>query len=1422
MMSQWKQFVRRSPESSTARAHRRRGSVMILVITLLSILFVLGVAFLATMNFESQLIDSERAHAETEAGVEAAEQATDRVLSDGILADGGQMLASSVVASSKAGIVDLPDYHALSAPIEPYRVLDPSGTKSEFRYRWYTDTEWLMTGKHEFDDLTGNPQPELTCRGGFTDTTGAYPVKRPGSYTSCEVVATGLSFATGEPPISGDPGGPGLLPMFKTEGDYVAPVDVDGDGIRDSFQVNVKYLGLSEAQQRALAAAVNTPDQARREAFLGLRIVPHGGMVNLNDAHPRLIETVFDLGYGFWPNPGDPPDANLDYFVHAPTQATLVGRTMKQEFYPPAFDEPALRRRGFLPPVQTTPSRLHGNAYAAASSDPVELLRTIDIQRLFPPVAPNGDASAVFRFWPMRYDEEDLAYNIPLFDVRMDPYAVPNPLPAISPEYDRRHLTTTTSHDDLLSRGADAQVYDAQYNGQAIDMREMMEAANKRVINLALNGFGVCPDQLNAPLAVGLPFEYPDYPESINDDVTMQAGTECVCSGDPDCHPDFRKGRLQLSLSWLDRAFLGDGNIGNYINRSQRDRLIYDTFAMMIANVVGRYRDTKQVCNYDPVNPPVCPNGSYCRFPTGTGLAIGSQGYCTDTAPYWDTPSTCTSAADCGPGPYDCVPVLEPDGVTYKPRCVDTEIAYVGQGPGLAPADVKMKMLRPAALISRAAAELTANLIDYVDKDEVGKDNEPTRIALRSFDFTNVGAGQLLYDTDYRPIYVYGVERQPYITEVTTNMEPGETAPTSWAVELFNPFDQAFPEKSTGSTDFDYWIAIAPPTPPASLVDRVNGKLLIDAVAINKPLPGRDTTSGATTNGFTVLYNGNIGNLLGGNPAPPKGTFYDLSGTKLEFVNKSTVYLLRRMEYPNDTGGTDLTWIVLDQVKVGDVPLGAPPTAIGRSVVELGQEGVLYDDANRALFSSERIVSVDRPWTAPIPDEAELAQGSQTLGNDNSRVDNTLHPVEVSPAQSGLFAKYDDSTQIVPQVAFPTTGSMLLITRHANHALRSFNATFRTDLAFTRRLVDTVRWQESLLNPNTTQYQGYVFAVNEKDQIDNGRMPVFDRGKEFTPWIGSSYRRASHHVEPEFTNVGKPGGASTLPWGQFVFDYFTALPLSNPGPYRVGEEELQRWWAARPRVDMNGLRVHGRIDLNAAPWTVLRGVPYIPIGMLPAAYQERVRNAIGSQPINDPYGEALKYELAQAIVGYREARSYESKDRDTGNPILMVADYGDGDPVTGLIGWRGWNVMPPYARRGTGFLTVGELANVRHKSVVDPAHRMDSGYIAPAADGADYVRAVAGLVALSDWVTVKSHVFTVYGAVRGSPRTLPSFEDPTLPDGELALPGTVDRQLQLDEIDNRAIRFQETIDRLPMLLDEDVPRRIGGRTTASYTDFTTD
>jgi hypothetical protein len=213
-------------------------------------------------------------------------------------------------------------------------------------------------------------------------------------------------------------------------------------------------------------------------------------------------------------------------------------------------------------------------------------------------------------------------------------------------------------------------------------------------------------------------------------------------------------------------------------------------------------------------------------------------------------------------------------------------------------------------------------------------------------------------------------------------------------------------------------------------------------------------------------------------------------------------------------------------------------------------------------------------------------------------------------------------------------------------------------------------------------------------------------------------------------------------------------------------------------------------------------------------------------------------------VAYRDARRIppagpagvvetgDFRGRDPGNAAVFPPPPGGGDFRVGEF------------RRGSGFLSVGELANVRSPDVhysssdtggssFDPyansdgdemnrwridgsaiGRKYDDPAFAPKDAGGnpligypaeDYVHAVGLLVSLGDWVTTRSNVWTVYGTLRG--------------DTQAAVDSGMPALQAISEINRRAIRFEETVDRLPSALKPGTPpRRIGARTVGAYND----
>jgi len=1438
----------------------RRGSVLVLVMTILGILFVLGIAFLASMNFEADLIASETQRNRAESRVTAVVDQLGSTLRDGLMSAARTPFGDPSTALSPTAFAEMPGVQNSTSAIEPHWEPGPDGilgnADDKLVFSPYTDVAALkrhpFTGPLLVDDpryaivatnalkedpFTGPPAPQ-----GF-----AIDTSLPnGAMMAALPNGKNIKLCLGGVNIGKFCDVPNDCPGGVCEGPRV--LDADGDGIADSLQVDATALDFSDAQLAALSARLNPPTNPTGKVFVGIRVIPHGGLVNLNASHAKLIDNVFDLPLNL-PDPPDflarPPDPEYGYFYHRPTQ--------NQVAYSPLLEESTLRRRVLLPPRDMPPSWLQGDPFRTTDTyNRGNNAGGADIAwQLFHPV-PGGryESVSAHRSSPFDPSHDPADPNAEfytrantdlgtLWDVRMEPFssAIADPT---GREYDRRHLVTTVSHDDLLARGG--RVPNPAVPGGEEDILTKMTQANQTAWDPE-----VCPSWMSSefsnyvqflenlrsvPPAALLPFEYIDYPQTIPND---------CCTTDMECRLNARKGRLQLSLPWLDDQFAAANKLTDPTARQRAQdrlvRLIHDTFFLLVRNAAHvttlegtpcasdvdcAYANGKcggnHLCTVATVPPAPAITFTDCRAPTPNPCSIpgsvcrATDGVCTIQAPYWQDVQCPANPCNVAAGEV-CDPAIG--------LCVD---AWTGQ-------------THSQALISRTAAALTANLIDYADADDI-----PTRIALRSLDLTaglciappasvgracdmdadcgsggtcspprgmcaqgaNTGrvcgsdaacgnGGQCLppakaagREFDFDPAattrfeYVYGLERQPYITEVATfSKQPAQQSDpvtiAAWAVEIFNPYDV-----DIDATDQYYLYEVDPAAGIAG--------------AHEIPLTGA-LRAGARP--FTTFASGDLAGLA------INGTPVDLTGgNKLSFKNDWTVYLVRRYTYPGDSVATN---IVVDQfhVKGGNI----------------GKEG-FSPPVVHGLFSAQRMVKPESPWTATVPKADEVPGAS--LGEWNTYAPAPPpHPVEVNFANLNRFSR--PLTNSSDPVSFPTTGSLLMLMRHANRSFPLPGEPSVKELAFTTALVGVT---------NTVDSRFAALAIHEEEQIDNGRMPIFDIGaRSATPTDPQFY--AAHHVSPSATHVGAPGNLDTLPWGQLVFDYFTALPQSDPGPYFVGPGFEPAAPYSLPKVDMEGLRVHGRININAAPWKVLAGLPFIPMEKVPVPFKSRIRKTLGlvnkSAPdppapadfiVNDADAGTIGEQLAQGIVAYRELR-----------PIGGSGNYADGTPTVTPPGAgsapipyaRGWNPttpapppLPPVpiplmARRGTGFMTVGELANVRHLGIADPLYRIDSGVIGVDPNNANienFVDAVAALVALGDWVTVRSQVFTVYGVLRGE-------EDQTIVD----LTDPVRQQkLRTQDVDSRALRFQETIDRLPTFLGEPMPSRIGDRTLTRYTD----
>jgi hypothetical protein len=594
------------------------------------------------------------------------------------------------------------------------------------------------------------------------------------------------------------------------------------------------------------------------------------------------------------------------------------------------------------------------------------------------------------------------------------------------------------------------------------------------------------------------------------------------------------------------------------------------------------------------------------------------------------------------------------------------------------------------------------------------------------------------------PNTFYGIEKQPYISEIHWNIG---ASPSLLSIELTNPHNVRV---DLGTQPAPYALQLA------------------DDQGLATPLV-TFSVDGGNVLGFAAndryLYATNDPNL------PPFGQSPDdLINVPDDAPAGGKIQLVRTLP-----GGAI---VVCDEVALPDAVNGI----ISRQ-----------RDNNPANMGGWR-VSVPIPFVEPD-------QGLQeTLGKVNDMV--------IRPAVVPVHAATDDMGL---ESAYPTTGAMLLLMRHANSLTAAANATL-----------------------------GGSAAV-----LDNGHMPVFDTAQ----------------VAQGAFNGAQPMDGKTqlsIPWGQLVFDYFTALafenqfnPLADPplftiptNPGDMGDPDwpaspngdgdgdglvahMDRGYAEyvaylranQPTVELGGVRVHGRININAAPWKVLDGLPLMHPRVMPI-YKHLYSHA-GPPPIPaidtwkwsnvlpDPNGgfpmgfdsftptgdgaglagptvEKLGVRRAKGIVAYRELRDFTnaSVPWTTGNYNTL-----NGGARLRSEGPASGNFLALTTQRHTaGFLTVGELANVRSPGGVmspftDTLSQMDNGQTVMfgGAGAQNYLFAVAPLVALGDWVTVKGHTFTAYGVLTG--------------------------QGDVEEVNRRAERFEMVFDRSNLLISDDPAER---------------
>ncbi|MGE0480519.1 MAG: hypothetical protein AB7Q17_08610 [Phycisphaerae bacterium] len=282
---------------------------------------------------------------------------------------------------------------------------------------------------------------------------------------------------------------------------------------------------------------------------------------------------------------------------------------------------------------------------------------------------------------------------------------------------------------------------------------------------------------------------------------------------------------------------------------------------------------------------------------------------------------------------------------------------------------------------------------------------------------------------------------------------------------------------------------------------------------------------------------------------------------------------------------------------------------------------------------------------------------------------------------------------------------------------------------------------------------GVPVSPPEQYPADIGHMPVFDNDQNV---LGSDTPDPSDDSYFAGQNAGR------IPWGLLVFDYFTTVDTR----FDAGDDATQVY---------NPLAVPGRIDINAAPWYVLAGLPVLNPGMQlraatanahfepsPAFWSSdagvlrgvdstgvvrfdptRLDQTPGAafDPATGSY--RLGAALAIAAASYRDRVPYVP----TGYAAFADAEQrnaGDIDRPEGVYGGARRD-NPADVRGHRGFLSVGELAHVRTLDLADP---VTQGFTDSPLGRGDYIKAVSVLTLLdSHFLTTRGNTFTVYVTV---------------------------------------------------------------------------
>ena len=748
--------------------------------------------------------------------------------------------------------------------------------------------------------------------------------------------------------------------------------------------------------------------------------------------------------------------------------------------------------------------------------------------------------------------------------------------------------------------------------------------------------------------------------------------------------------------------------------------------------------------------------------------------------------------------------VLESDGSASYRRAVQLTAYYLAmiQHTSVPPND-QLEQLR-------TAAQLAVNTIDFADFDDPEDDSIDNHIPSR-FSWTN---GTLAVD-------VVGVEKQPFITEAyaklvlepklapdDTEWNPEPTGDSVYAIELYNPYGTDLPLvgyelRGLGAAGAD--VDLSTITVPAYNYVVISSHL----VDPNSTIPGNLGDGNEGTNLFHEL------NLRLVDEAPPFGPL---------------PIRLVRTDAEDLQGGPSVEIVVdrLDPVGLGApdgwATINPPPNVVGTHLV---RDSSLQ--RHKEVAGTPPVYwhcTLARQMLFPLPwDEDDVNNAAVLLTNrfrapqhnllgtgraDNKDVmDKEFSGVPFSVPDPNVISPRPDSTvdfavKLLPiapfpivtsdigigglsstggTLAFPTTGSLLLVTRYA-HLPGEVGVTEDEPVT-----VAATREPPGVLRPGATDEQRRLVQMM---QLDNGHLPVFHDHDPLTAEGVGNDEKCTDNINAE--------GRLDVPWGQLVFDYFTALPREElvrvldlsgvlgwppavrlietlPADYELAYATLFPYplieQVSTETAVTIGPRIRGRINVNLAPWSVLDGLPMLSdegsSGSVDLPVPELHYDNLDPDPAGVPgvpgrafvnilteevrdvsnyllYTNASQT-LAKAMVAYRERRSLYRTD---GALDFELASFPD---APGFLTPGALCDLIPRIRLDDPAFSVGPgitidrptLDQLRTASYMEAPPNVSTTVKPYSYLG--YLQYIAPVVRLQDWVTVKNHVFTLYSTV---------------------------------------------------------------------------